>query len=145
MKSALLWLCAASMLDAQSILTTFAGADWVFPGDGKPALNAPLGRISGIAVDALGNPVISIADDCLVARIQSNGILSVIAGTGLCFTSGDGGPSASASMVPAGGLSADAQGNLYIAYSSQVRKLTSSGTIVQFAGSSGGRNGFAGD
>jgi hypothetical protein len=38
----------------QGVITTFAGADWVFSGDRKPAIEAPLGVVSGIAVDQGG-------------------------------------------------------------------------------------------
>jgi hypothetical protein len=75
-------------------MTTFAGNDWVFLGDGKPAVNAPLGVVFGLAIDRTGNPI--IVDNCVVSRIGSDGILSVIAGSGICglsfAISGDGGP-----------------------------------------------------
>ena len=49
-----LWaLCLASLGlgSAQSVITTFAGTDANFTGDGQPALNAGLGLMTGIAVD----------------------------------------------------------------------------------------------
>jgi hypothetical protein len=55
-KQTVLWFGLASLLQAQSVLTTFAGTDWVFPGDGKPALNVPIGDLSGITLDPDGNP-----------------------------------------------------------------------------------------
>src|SRR5262249_18508267 len=36
------------------IITTFAGKDWVYPGNG-PALSSPIGRSYGVAVDSSGN------------------------------------------------------------------------------------------
>jgi len=53
----LIWLTAAlcGTAGAQGVITTFAGTDWVFAGDGKPALDAALGMVSGITVDQAGN------------------------------------------------------------------------------------------
>jgi hypothetical protein len=39
----------------QSIIRTFAGADWTFQGDGKPAVDAPIGEASDVTLDAAGN------------------------------------------------------------------------------------------
>lgn len=48
--------CAAP--HAQGVIATFAGTDWVFRGNGKPALNAPLGTTNGVTVDQAGNPIL---------------------------------------------------------------------------------------
>src|SRR5215471_13149320 len=83
---------------AQGVITTFAGTDWVFPGDGKPAIDAPLGSLGGITVDPGGNPVFVDKDNCIVARINPDATLSVIAGNGFCFDSGENGPATSAGL-----------------------------------------------
>ena len=51
--------CAAFLLTSpaysQTVITTFAGADFVFDGDGKRATGAPLGPIVAVAVDRQGS------------------------------------------------------------------------------------------
>jgi hypothetical protein len=59
-----LWLAAililpAQHIRAQGIITTSAGTEWVFAGDGKPALDAPLGNINSVALDRSGNRVVA--------------------------------------------------------------------------------------
>ena len=121
----------------------------MFPGDGKPALNAPLGQLTAITLDAAGNPVVAINNDCIVARIQADGILRVVAGNGFCgltfLTSGDGGPATSAGIFGPRALAFDAQGNFYVQTTAQVRKITPDGIINLFAGFSGVQTGFSGD
>src|SRR5690348_14672208 len=111
-------------LFAQGVITTIAGADWVFPGDGKPAMNAPLGHLSGIAVDPQGNPVIVDPDNCMVFRIQPDGILRTIAGNGMCFgDTGEGGPAISAALFSINSVSFDLSGNLFLTNGYRVRKI----------------------
>jgi hypothetical protein len=83
---------------AQSVITTFAGTDAEFNGDGQPALNAGLGLITGIAVDHAGNVYFNDPDNHVVFRIGADGIIHVIAGNGIGGYSGDGGPAINASI-----------------------------------------------
>lgn len=77
-------LLLAEIAAAQGIITTVAGTDWVFHGNHKPALDAPLSyRLPGIAVDPAGNPVFADAENSMVARINADGTLDVIAGNGI--------------------------------------------------------------
>jgi hypothetical protein len=48
-------LAWATLAAAQSIITTVAGTDTVFQDDGQRAVNAALGRMEGVAVDAKGS------------------------------------------------------------------------------------------
>src|SRR5579871_4496866 len=80
---------------SQGVITTFVGGNWVFTGNGKPALNAPFGTISGVTFDPVGNLVIVDRGNCLIERINPDGTVSVIAGNGFYFFvlhTGDGGP-----------------------------------------------------
>jgi hypothetical protein len=131
---------------AQGVLTTFAGNDWVFPGDGKPAVNAPLGVVFGLAIDRAGNPIMVDNSNCIVARIEKDGTLTVIAGTGICglsfANSGDGGPANAAGVFSPFAVAVDPSGNFYISSANLVRKI-SGGIISHFAGT--GTTGFSGD
>jgi hypothetical protein len=42
MRSVLLLLALSAMVQAQGVITTYAGTDFVFPDDGKPAVDAAL-------------------------------------------------------------------------------------------------------
>src|SRR5437764_461193 len=83
--------------DAQTIISTFAGSDYRFDGDGKRAIQAPLGRVAAVAVDNQGRVYVGDPDNHMVMRFTPNGTLNVIAGIGMAGYSGDGGPATSAS------------------------------------------------
>ena len=132
-----LGLCAAPVYG--QVITTVAGTDWFFPTSGLPALSAPLGWVKGAAVDAQGNVYGADFDNNIVVRISPNGMLTVVAGNGEPGFSGDGGPATSASLSGPQGVAVDSAGNLYIADSSRIRKV-SGGTITTVAG--GGNQGL---
>jgi len=46
--SGLLLVIFVSVCQAQPVITTVAGTDWLFPGDGRPAIEAPLGGLAGM-------------------------------------------------------------------------------------------------
>src|SRR5258706_1628393 len=74
------------------VITTVAGSQPVFQGNGGPAANAIMGLLDGVLVDSQGNIYLSDSDNCVVARINSSGIINIVAGNGVCGYSGDGGP-----------------------------------------------------
>src|SRR5579863_2362519 len=79
----------------QGIITSFADSEFIFTGNGQPAVNAPLGTITGVTLDPAGNLVIADERNCLVERVNADGTLSVIAGNGFyifAIHTGDGGP-----------------------------------------------------
>src|SRR5258707_15677701 len=90
-----LFACIGSVASvcAQGVITTFAGADWLFPGDGRPAVNAPLGGALSLdlATDRNGNYYICDEDNAMVMRVGPDGIVNVVAGNGLLGRTGDGG------------------------------------------------------
>jgi sugar lactone lactonase YvrE len=128
----------------RGIITTSIGADWVFPFSGLSAKDAPLGRISWVAVDLHGNPLFSDPDDNVVLRIRSDGGFETVAGNGFPGFSGDGGPATNSSLNNPGGIAVDQAGNIYICDSSnhRVRRISTDGIITTFAGT---RAGFGGD
>ena len=129
-------------VDSAGTITTVAGTGVVgFSGDGGPATAA---KISGgsLATDAAGN--LYIGEDGRIRKVDSAGIITTIAGTGVSGFSGDGGP-ATAAMIGGGGMDVDAAGNVYFAdpTSVRVRKVSAAGIITTVAGN--GQRGSKGD
>jgi hypothetical protein len=97
-------------------ITTIAGAGSVgFSGDGQSATNASLNYPGGLAVDSAGNLYVNDDVNYRTRRIDTNGIITTVAGSGAIGFSGDGGPATSAALNGNFGISIDALGNLYIA------------------------------
>src|SRR5262249_5394132 len=98
-RAGVLWLSLASAVAAQSVITTIAGTAWIFPADGKPAIEAPIGGFlaMGLAADQNGNFYIADEDNAMVMKVTTDGIIHVVAGNGILGYSGDGGPATSAS------------------------------------------------
>ena len=135
----------AQGITPNSIITTVAGGSWVFRGDGKPAVDAPLGGLHGVAVDSAGNLFAPDFDNHIVVKISPTGVLTVVAGNGISGYSGDGGPAASASLRYPNGVAVDSIGNLYISDfgTHRIRKVSPTGFISTVAGN--GVRGFSGD
>jgi hypothetical protein len=65
------------------------------------------------------------------------GVISTIAGTGVCSFSGDGSQASSATITAPHGVDIDSSGNVYFSdiYNNRVRKITAStGIITTYAG-----------
>lgn len=125
-------------------ITPFAGTGEPFDRrDGVPASAAQFGYPNDIAADATGN--VYVLDSNQVRRIDPNGIIAAIAGTGEHGHSGDGGPAIAADLQNPTELALDIAGNLYLAerFGHRVRKIDVAGTITTIAGT--GERGFSGD
>src|ERR1022692_2133409 len=124
-------------------MATVAGSAQI--GDGGPATAAQMGAIQGIAVDRLGNLYLSDSDHHRVRKIDTKGVITTIAGTGLAGFSGGGGPATAAQLNTPYGLAVDRAGALYVAdyNNNRVRRIGPDGVISTFAGSGG--NASSGD
>src|SRR5712691_1909353 len=120
------FILTAATANPQGVITTVAGTNWTFPASPLPAVNAPLGPTTGVAVDAKGNVYIADAGNNMVMRISADGTLTVMAGNGIAGFSGDGGPATSAELNSPGGVAVDSAGNLYIAdyVNNRIRKVS---------------------
>jgi RHS repeat-associated protein len=133
-------------VDTGGIITTVAGNGSLgYSGDGGPATEARLGYVYGIAVDSIGN--IFIADtinDC-IRRVDTNSIITTVAGPGSWGNGGDNGPALQAKLRIPMGVAVDNAGNIYIAdtYNYRIRKVDGSGIITTVAGN--GARGYSGD
>ncbi|MBV4360098.1 NHL domain-containing protein [Pinibacter aurantiacus] len=131
-------------INTSGVITTFAGTGTRgFSGDGGPAANAGLDYPSGLCADNNGN--IYITDGSRIRKVNSAGIITTIAGTGVSGNSGDGGPALNAQFYSPDGMCIDKAGNIYFAdFANQnVRKISTSGIISTVAGN--GVLGYWGD
>ncbi|MHB8519486.1 MAG: NHL domain-containing protein [Limisphaerales bacterium] len=126
--------------DLPSIISTVAGGG---VGDGGAATNASLVNASGEAVDRFGNLFIADQVNNRIRKVDTNGIITTVAGNGAPGFSGDGGPAASASLSSLGGVALDTSGNLFIAANYRIRKVDLNGTITTVVGN--GSQGYSGD
>lgn len=127
-------------IDPAGVITTVAGSGRPgFAGDGGPAISARLNNPSSVAVDAAGNLYISDWGNHRIRKVDGNGIISTVAGTGERGYSGDGGPASAAQLHGfgefGGGLALDDAGNLYVADGDKVRRIDPSGIITTVRGS----------
>jgi trimeric autotransporter adhesin len=132
-------------------------SDNVFSGGGGPALKAWLNNVTGLAVDAAGNVVITdeISNRVLVAAASTGtfygqamkaGHIYSVAGDGDAYYSGDGGPATSAGVGAPMGVAVDTAGNLVIATQNRLRVVAAStGTFYGRAMTAGDIYTVAGD
>ena len=139
-------------VDTNGIITTFAGSgERGDAGDDGPALEAQFNGPSLIAVDAEGNVYISDRLNHRVRKVDTNGIITNVAGSGERgpfedqTAIGDGGPATEARLILPTGLALDAAGNLYITDpgNHRIRRVDTQGRITTLAGS--GERSFSGD
>lgn len=140
-------------VDTNGIITTVAGnGNEGYSGDGVAATNTSLCSPSGVAFDFFGNLYIGDAANQLVRKVDTNGIISTIAGNySRAFTnlnggySGDGGLATNATLNYPFGIAIDSFGDVYIADSgnNRVRMVDTNGTITTVAGN--GTADYSGD
>ncbi|MEA2828414.1 MAG: trimeric autotransporter adhesin [Actinomycetota bacterium] len=124
-------------------ITTIAGGQPGFSGDGGLARAAQLQVPFGLAIDRSGNLFVADLVNHRIRRIDTRGRISTVAGTGGAAFSGDGGPAVDAGLVEPLGVAVDGSGNLFIADGTRVRRVDRAGVITTVAGT--GVRGFAGD
>ena len=79
-------------VDENGIITTVAGIGKAgYIGDGGPATQAQLYHPTGVTVDLLGNLYVADKDNHVIRKIDAEGIISTVAGTGEGGYGGDGG------------------------------------------------------
>lgn len=118
---------------ATGVISTYAGTFKGFTGDGGPASSARLDSVTTIEFDPAGNLVLSDGWNCRLRRIDSaTGIITTIAGNGTCTsgTEGDGGPATAASIGSYTGFAFDPSGNIYLAYSTHLRRIDATTGII---------------
>jgi gliding motility-associated-like protein len=134
-------------VNTAGIIKTIVGNGLTSPiGDGGQATGAELNLPQAAIFDAAGNLFIADVGSSLIRKITTAGIITTIAGNGVCCGfSGDGGQATAAQLYNPVSIALDGTGNLYIAdeYNQRIRKVTTAGIISTIAGN--GTLGFSGD
>ena|ERR1700676_551907 len=139
-KGGVLLLVSVAALAQQYTISTIAGG--APPPTPSPAITAAIGSPQGIAVDASGN--VYFTGHNVVLEVDTNGVLTRVAGNAQGGYSGDGGPATDAQLNAPSALAMDSGGNLYIADTNNnvIRQVTPDGVITTVAGN--GSLGYSG-
>ena len=131
-------------MDGNGIITTVAGGGGSsctgtdFVGDGCPATGVGLNYPSAVAVDDARNLYIAELFGLRIRKVDINGIISTIAGTGTAGYNGDSITATTAEINYVNGLAVDSAGDVYIADMDNYRvRMIANFTINTVAGNGG--------
>jgi sugar lactone lactonase YvrE len=113
-------------------VTTIAGADRVYGSADGVGTAARFNLPSGLALDAAGNLYIADSGNRVIRRMAADGTVTTIAGTSASGNAD--GPAASATFLNPRDVIFDAAGNLLIADTFTIRKLSPGGVVTTVAG-----------
>ncbi len=128
-----------------AIITTVAGTVAGFGGDGGPATQAKLNQPWGVSTGPDGSLYIADTNNNRIRKVDPNGVITTIAGTGAAGFGGNGGPATQALLNNASRAQVGRDGSIYIddRLNNRVRRINPNGIITTFAGN--GTAGFSGD
>lgn len=127
-------------ISSLGIISTYAGnGQWAYGfnsniGDGSLAINAPLNDAYSLAIDTACN--LYIGTSFAIRKVDTFGIISTFAGTGIGGYDGDGGLAINAKIAFPFGMAIDNMNNLYFSDEDNfvVRRVNSEGIISTYAG-----------
>jgi uncharacterized protein (TIGR03437 family) len=131
---------------SQGTVTTVAGTGICgYSGDGSLSTNAEILSVHAIALDATGQLLIADDKAGVVRRVDRDGVIMTIAGTGIPSNGGEGTAANRTPLNGVGGLAIDSPGNLFLSESrgNRIRVVTPDGLIRTVAGT--GATGTTGD
>jgi sugar lactone lactonase YvrE len=116
-------------------------------GDGGDAIDAALSNVNDVALDASGRLYLADSEHHRIRRIDTDGTITTIAGSGNPGFLGDGGPAVNARLNYPMGVAVDTAGRVYIADADnrRVRLVERDGTISTIAGTGTAGTTAAGD
>ena len=132
-------------IDTTSNITTIAGNNQYYYGDGLFPLQAAMGpRLAILPYKGIGT-LISDSSGARIRYVDTTPIITTIAGNGEVGYSGDGGLALSATLWNPGMMATDSASNIFIADSrnNRIRKISGGSTISLYAGT--GATGATGD
>ena len=133
-------------IPAGPIADVFAGrGEPGFDGEGSPRLDALFGSPRGLAIDGQGRLLIADTGNHRIRRIEFDGAVRSIAGTGEPGFAGDGGPAVAAQINRPSDVVVDSAGGILVADAGnfRLRRIDRGGTIATLAG--GSQPGSGGD
>ncbi|KAG2394121.1 hypothetical protein C9374_003885 [Naegleria lovaniensis] len=134
-------------IDSQTgLISTIAGTGSTdYNGDNQSATSTNLNSPIGVFVSSSGQIYIAEFGGHRIRKIDTDGIITTIAGTGTAGSNGDSGPATFAQINSPICVYAHTNGDVYIcdSYSHKVRKISTSGIISTIAGT--GDAGLFGD
>ncbi|MGA9657555.1 MAG: hypothetical protein WBQ60_00440 [Asticcacaulis sp.] len=138
--------CCVAKINPAGVISVVAGttAGTGFSGDGGPATNARLSYPTSAVVGENNTLYIADGNNNRIRKVNADGIITTIAGTGSAGFGGENVAAVSTPVVPTA-ITRDAAGNLYISESTfpRIRKIDRNGIITTVAGS--GVRGNTGD
>ena len=131
------WNSRIRKVDTSGIITTVAGSGCGYycsgyGGDGGPATQAKLNQPEGVTLDSVGNIYFTDASNYRIRKVDTNGIITTIAGNGQNTDSGDNGPAAKASLYYPNGITTDSGGAVYVTAHTKIKKLTIAPSIAKY-------------
>ena len=140
------WYYNGTLISINGNITTVAGVGYAgFNGDNQPATAAFLYNPAGVAFDAVGNLFIADPGNNRIRKVNTNGIITTVAGNAGGGYNGDNQPAINAYLAAPRGVAVDTAGNLFIAdqINCRIRKVSTNGIITTVAGVGGA--GYNGD
>lgn len=125
---------SASMDEKVATITTIAGGGSGSLTEGISANKAQLGNLKEIAGDTDGNILFTDPANHKIRKIDVNGIITTVAGTGKAGFSGDSGLAVNAQIDSPQGITVDYDNNIYFIDSLRIRKINTSGIITTLVG-----------
>jgi uncharacterized protein (TIGR03437 family) len=137
-------------IDTYGVITTVAGnrTRGFFSsdgpsGDGGPAVDAELWQPSGVTVDRSGYLYFADYTNARIRMVSPDGIINTVAGGG-ASNPGNGGPATAAVLWGPFDITADNDGNLYIAETGTIRMLQPAGSAFAVAAVTNGASNLPG-
>lgn len=124
-------------VDKDGIIHNVAGDGIAgYSGDGGPAIDARLNFVVDIALASDGSLYLADNGNHRIRKVDKNGVITTIAGTGVAGFNGDDIPAASAMLRSPSAVAVDQNGTVYVADfgNYRVRRVGLDGTISTVAG-----------